>query len=248
MNPRTDLVETRALVTGAARRIGREIAIALARAGARVAVHYRHDAEGAAETARACEAEHGRAALTFAADLATADACLRLVDEVETRLGPLDLLVSNAAIFERTPLGTLDADDFDRHLAVNARSVFVLSLEAGRRMKARGRGAIVNLTDVAAERAWPGYVAYAASKAAVTSLTRGFAKALAPEVRVNAVAPGPILPAAGATEAEQARAVESTLLRRWGAPADVADAVLFLARTPYVTGVVLAVDGGRSIG
>jgi pteridine reductase len=236
----------RALVTGASRRLGRAIALALGRAGARVAVHYRHDAEGARETHRQLDTL-GRAGPVLRADLKDEHACARLVDAATADLGGLDLLVNNASTFERTPLETLAVADFDHHVAANARSVFALSLHAGRRMKAAGQGAIVNVACVSAERPWAAYLPYSASKAAVVNLTRGFARALAPHVRVNAVSPGPILPPAGADAAQGSAAVEATLLRRWGRPEEIGAAVVFLASAAYVTGVVLAVDGGRSI-
>jgi pteridine reductase len=236
----------RALVTGASRRLGRAIAQRLAAEGADVAVHHRGDDAGARATAAAVEAA-GRRAVLVRGDLADAAACERIAREAREALGGLDLLVNNAAVFRRTPLDEMTVEDFDAHLAVNARAVFALSLHAGRRMKSEGGGSIVNLACVSALRPWRGYVPYSASKAAVASLTKGFALALAPEVRVNAVAPGPILPAEGATPAESDRAVRATLLARWGAPSDVASAVVFLATSPYVTGVVLPVDGGRSI-
>lgn len=240
------LAGRRALVTGASDRLGRAMACALAAEGADVAVHYRRSEEGARETAAAVRAAGARAHV-LQADLAEAQACARLVREARDALGGLDVLVNNAALFERTPLETMDVADFDRHMAVNARAVFALSLEAGRAMRAAGGGDVVNLACVSALRPFPGYVAYSASKAAVVGLTRGFARALAPEVRVNAIAPGPILPAAGATPSEAQAAVEATLLRRWGAPEDVAAALLFLLRARYVTGYTLPVDGGRSI-
>lgn len=246
-DPRSALLTGgRALVTGASRRIGRAIAECLARAGMDVAVHYRTDEDGALTTVRALEAV-GRKAVVLRADLADPDACLHLVEEAEERIGPLTLLVNNAGVFYRTPLARMDAEDFDRHMEANARPVYLLSLHAGRRLKARGGGAIVNIADAAGLTPWAGYVPYSASKAAVVSLTLGFAKALAPEVRVNAVAPGPILPSAGAPPEEGERAVASTLLGRYGQPEDVAEAVRFLAASPYVTGVVLPVDGGRTI-
>jgi NAD(P)-dependent dehydrogenase (short-subunit alcohol dehydrogenase family) len=130
---------------------------------------------------------------------------------------------------------------------VNARAVYAVSLVAGRLMKSRGAGAIVNVACSSGIRPWKGFVPYSASKAAAISLTKGFARALAPEVRVNAVAPGPVLRPEGSSPADEERAARATLLGRWGEPADVASAVLFLATTPYLTGVVLAVDGGRSI-
>jgi NAD(P)-dependent dehydrogenase (short-subunit alcohol dehydrogenase family) len=235
-----------ALVTGASRRLGRAIAERLAEAGADVAVHCHRDEEGAARTAANVRAK-GRRAEVLGADLRDAEACTRLVAEAEARLGPLDLLVNNAAVFRRTPLETLDVAAFDEHMAVNARAVHVLSAEAGRRMKARGRGAIVNLACVSGLRPWARFIPYSASKATVINLTRGFALALGPEVRVNAVAPGPILPAEDSTAERDHAAARATLLQRWGTPSDITAAVLFLATASWLTGVVLPVDGGRSI-
>jgi NAD(P)-dependent dehydrogenase (short-subunit alcohol dehydrogenase family) len=237
----------RALVTGSSRRLGRAIALRLGAAGADVAVHYRTDEEGARRTAAEIEALGVRASC-HQADLADPDGCRRLVEEADGALDGLTLLVNNAATFHRTPLDTMDVEDFDHHMDANARSVYLLSLHAGRLFAARRAGAIVNIADVAGLSPWSGYVPYSASKAAVVSLTKGFAKALAPHVRVNAVAPGPVLPPADAEPEQGEAAVARTLLKRWGSPDDVAAAVLFLATASYVTGQVLAVDGGRSVG
>ncbi len=234
------------LVTGGSRRLGRATALRLGDAGADVAVHYRSDKDGARRTVADLE-ERGVRAAAFGADLADAEACATLIETVEADLGPLDVLINNAAMFERTPLATMNIDDFDRHMASNARSVYALSMVAGRRMKERGRGVIVNIADVAGYRPWPGFIPYSASKGAVVNLTGGFARALAPEVRVNAIAPGPMLPPAGESPEQGEKAVANTLLARWGAPSDIADAALFLITASYVTGVVLAVDGGRSL-
>jgi len=236
----------RALVTGASGRLGRALAIALARHGALPVIQYRSDERGAEETVRRLRAV-GVESCALQADLAHPGACAGLVEQTRAYLGGLDLLVNNAAIFGRAPLEDMAAADFDRHMASNARPVYELTLHAGRLMKAEGGGDVLNLADVAALRPWPAYVAYSASKAAVVSLTRGFAKALAPEVRVNAIAPGPVLPPVGADEAQGQAAIEATLLKRWGSPEDVTAAALFLLRAQYVTGCVLCVDGGRSI-
>lgn len=236
----------RALVTGGTRRLGRAIVEGLAAHAFDVAVHYRSDESGAREVLDALRAA-GAEGVALQADLAEPEACGRLVEAAEDALGGLDLLVNNAAIFERTPLDTMNADDFDRHWNANARSVYLLTLDAGRRMKARGRGVVVNIADTAGLRPWPAFIPYSASKAAVVSLTLGFARALAPEVRVNAIAPGPMLPPAGTSPEQGEKAVAGTLLKRWGEPRDIADAVVYLATAPYVTGVVLPVDGGRSL-
>jgi pteridine reductase len=131
-------------------------------------------------------------------------------------------------------------------MALNARPVLVLSRAAAPRLRERA-GAIVNVACTSGLSAWKGYLAYSASKAAVISLTQGFAKALAPEVRVNAVAPGPVLPPDDLEPARRETVAATTLLGRWGAPSDVAEAVVFLAAAPWLTGVVLPVDGGRSV-
>ena len=245
-SPGRPLAGRTALVTGASRRLGLALAVRLAEAGAGVVLHAHGDLAGAQAAARSL-AGRGMRAVALAADLTEEAHCARLVAEAEDALGGLDLLVHNAALFERTPLATFSPADFDRHMALNARPLVTLCAEAGRRMRARGGGAIVNIACTSGLRAWKGYLAYSASKAAVISLTQGFALALAPEVRVNAVAPGPILPPDGWGAEALARVAETTLLKRWGAPTDLTEAVLFLAGAPWLTGVVLPVDGGRSV-
>lgn len=233
-----------ALVTGASRRVGRAIAEALAAAGATLALHAHRSVDDAHALALRLRAAGARVHV-LVADLTDAGACARLVADAQAALGGLDLLVNNAARLEATPLASLDVEAFDRLMAVNARPVFTLSLEAGRRMQERG-GAIVNVACTSALTAWGGFIPYSVSKAAVVSLTQGFARALAPRVRVNAVAPGPVLPPPGLSAQEAQRIADTTLLKRWGDPTDVAAAVLFLATAPWLTGVVLPVDGGRT--
>ncbi len=235
-----------ALVTGASRRIGASIATRLAHDGANVAVHYRSDENGAERTVEAVIRESVRG-VKLRADLSEPGACEELWRRAEDALGPLDVWVNNAAIFIKTPLESLAAEDFERHMRVNAQVVFTSSSIAARRMRPEVDACIVNVADVAGERPWPAYIPYSASKAAVISLTRGFARALAPRVRVNAVSPGPMLPPANEDPAQGEKAVAQTLLKRWGAPEDVASAVALLVRATYLTGVVLSVDGGRSI-
>jgi len=244
--PDRSLAGRRALVTGGSRRLGRAMVLALAKAGADVAVHYRRDEAGAAQTCDEAQS-YGVCAQAVQADLAADGACALLVEKTQGALGGLDLLVNNAAIFEHTPWETLTTEAFDRHMLVNARSVHSLSLAAGKAMLAHGAGDIVNLACVSAFRPYPGYGPYSASKAAVVSLTKGFATLLAPTVRVNAIAPGPVLPPTDGEPAQGERAIEATLLKRWGHPDDIAAALLFLLRARYVTGYTLPVDGGRSI-
>jgi pteridine reductase len=235
-----------ALVTGGAVRVGASIARALAEAGASVAVHVRSSRREGAALARSLRGR-GRKSAVLEADLADPVACAGLVPDCVEALGRLDVLVNNAGAFEPTDPSSADAAAFDRLMAVNARAPYVLSAEAGRWMKAHGGGAIVNVACASVFSPWPGYLPYSASKAALASLTVGFAKALAPRVRVNAVAPGPILPAEGAPASRGRKAVAATLLKRWGDPKDVAAAVVYLATAPFVTGTILPVDGGRHV-
>ncbi len=235
-----------ALVTGGAQRIGRALALALGSRGARVAVHYNTSrAEAAAVVAEVRGA--GGVAEAFAANLANGDAVVALARQVEAALGPVDVLINNASVFHPTPLATLDEHAWDENLAVNAKAPFLLSLHLGRAMLDRGAGKIVNLGDASADRAWAEYLPYAASKAALAALTRGFAKALAPAVQVNAVAPGPILPPRGATAEEVAQLLARTPARRFGGPEEIVAAVLYLLERDFVTGTTLVVDGGRSL-
>ena len=225
---------------------------ALASWGYDIALHYRNDLAGAEATA-ALAAEQGARTHCVQADLGDARACEDLVAQAEQRVGPVDVLVNNAAIFERAGWLTMGTEDFDRHMQVNARTVYLLSLAAGRRMRKRHQahpdyqGLIVNMACVGARHPYIGYIGYSASKAAVVNMTRGFARMLGSAARVNAIAPGPILPAAGHSDAEHEAAVEMTLLKRWGSVEEIAAALGLFVRARYLTGVVLHVDGGRSL-
>jgi len=236
-----------ALVTGAGRRLGRAIAEGLAARGARVAVHYGRSAADAASVAASIRAKGGDAEV-FGADLTDAAAIERLAGAVSEYFGPVDILVNNAAVFYRTPLPALSEREWDETFGVNLRAPFLLSLRLGREMRARGIGKIVNIGDGGASRPYRDHLPYGVSKAGVTALTQGLAKALAPEVQVNCVAPGPILPVAGTTAEEQVRILERTPLGRFGSPEDVVAAVLFLIEgSDFVTGTTVVVDGGRAL-
>lgn len=233
-----------ALVTGAGHRVGRAIAVALGARGMRVAVHYRGSADGARETVRLVEAAGG-AGEAFAADLSTPDAPAALVAEVHARFGALDLLVNSAAVMERTPIGETSVAQWDAMFALNLRAPF-FAAQAAAAVMPEG-GAIVNIADLAAFETWPAYVPHGITKAGVVQMTRALARALAPRLRVNAVAPGAVLlpPDWGAESA--ARLVETTPLRRLGTADDVAEAVVYLASADYVTGETIVVDGGRHV-
>src|SRR5712691_5300732 len=230
----------RALVTGAAARLGRAIALELGRAGARVAVHYRSSRAQAEETAK----ELGGAPLVEGDQ--TRDAA-RIVAESAAALGGLDLLVCSAAQFEKAPAESLSRERFEAMLAANLTGPFLLMQAALPHLRA-ARGSIVNLVDLCGTaQVWKGYAHYAAAKAGLAALTRLLALEWAPEVRVNAVAPGSVLFPEALPEEERERLVRRIPLGRPGAPEDVARTVLFLAGSPFITGQVLAVDGGRSV-
>jgi pteridine reductase len=232
-----------ALVTGAGQRVGQAIALALGAEGMRVAVHHHASSDGARKTASALRGL-GAESATFAADLHDPATPERLIADVVKRFGGIDLLVNSAAVMQRVALAAVTARDWDETFAINTRAPFFLSLAAARAMGERG-GAIVNVADHLAHESWPMLVPHAVSKSALEAVTRQLAVQLAPHVRVNAVAPGAVLAPDGWPAAARRKFEEETPLRRLGSPDDVAQAVLYLASAPYVTGHVLFVDGGR---
>jgi pteridine reductase len=237
------------LVTGAARRVGAVIAAAFHAAGARVAIHYRSSkADADAQVARlnAARADSARA---FRADLADAAACDTLVTEVVRAFGRLDVLVNNASTFYATPVGTITPDQFDDLIGSNLRAPLFLSQAAAPAL-AKHEGLILNIGDIHGLRPLGGHAVYCAAKAGLLMLTRSLARELGPAVRVNAIAPGPVMwPEHGVDEALRERIVARTALKRAGSADDVAKAALFFATgAPFVTGQVLAVDGGRLVG
>jgi pteridine reductase len=237
-----------ALVTGGGVRVGRAIAETLGRAGASVAVHYHRSEQGAAEAVAAIGAE-GNRAQAFAADLNQSAQAEALVAQVERALGPVRVLINSAALFHRSTLVDTTDEVLDQLWAVNTRGPYRLTRAVVRRM-GEGGGEIVNVVDVGgAVIPWANYSAYCMTKAALAALTRCWALELAPRVRVNAVAPGTVLPPVSMTPAELDLSRQRIPQRRLGSPDDVAQAVLFLVTGPaYVTGQILAVDGGRSLG
>jgi pteridine reductase len=237
------------LITGGAKRVGAAIARRLHAAGANLMLHYHSAKAESVELQRALNAERANSAATVQANLLNAAELPELVRTTVTRFGRLDVLVNNASTFYATPIGEIKLTDWDDLVGTNLKAPLFLAQAAAPHLKAAG-GSIVNITDIHAERPLKSYVIYNVAKAGLAGLTRTLARELGPEIRVNAVAPGPVLwPDDGSfDELARQRVISSTLLKRAGEPDDVAAAVYFLvAEAPYVTGQVIAVDGGRSV-
>ncbi len=234
-----------ALVTGAAKRIGREIALGLAGRGCHVAITYRSSRKEAAATAAAIRRK-GVRAMAVEADLLDGDQVRQAVRSVESRFGRIDILVNNASSFYPTPWATVTDAQWEELIGSNLSGPWRFAQAVAPGMKRRRAGKIVNIADAAAFSPWPTYLPYCAAKGGLVTLTWGLAKALAPEIQVNAIAPGPILMPKEIKAAERKRAIKKTLLKRTGDPKDIVAAVLFLLEgSDFVTGVVLPVDGGR---
>ena len=244
-----DLNGKTALVTGAAKRVGRSIALSLARAGADVIVHYNRSEDDARATA-ATIADIGRRAELIAANLARPEQIEAMFARIAEMLGdsnrPLSVLVNNASVYHRTPIASLTADEWDREMAVNARGAALCIRHAILLMPPGA--AIVNITDISAEDPRADLPAYCASKAALLALTKSAAKALAPDIRVNAVAPGAIVWEEDIPEAEVQRVLARVPMKRTGRPEDIAAAVIFLCQNEYITAQTLRVDGGWHMG
>jgi len=237
------------LITGAARRVGAEIVRTLHAAGARVAIHYRSSVGDAAALAAELNAVRADSAAAFKADLLDVATLPALVAAVVARFGRLDGLVNNASSFFPTKVGAVDTAAWDDLIGSNLKAPLFLSQAAAPHLQAAG-GCIVNITDIHAERPLKGFPVYCAAKGGLLNLTRSLAIELAPAVRVNAVAPGPIEwpdDEVSFPPAERTAIVEHTLLKRVGQPSDIARTVKFLVfDAPYITGQVINVDGGRT--
>jgi len=238
-----------ALITGAARRVGATIARALHEAGASVLLHYRSSGDDAARLEAELNAVRPGSAATAECDLLQIEQLPGLAAEATRAFGGLDILVNNASTFYPTPIGDISEIDWDDLIGTNLKAPLFLSQAAAPLLHSR-QGLIINLADIHGTRPLRRYPVYSLAKAGVIMLTKCLARELGPHVRVNAVAPGPVMwPEGGLDEALRARIIAGTALKRAGSARDVARACLFFAtEAPYVTGQVLAVDGGRSIG
>lgn len=238
-----------ALVTGAARRVGAEIARTLHGAGWNVAISYRRSAADAEALCAELEARRAGSALAVKADLSDTPRLPELVSAVTSRFGRLDVLVNNASSFYPTPLGQITEEAWTDLVTSNLKAPVFLAQAAAPALRA-SRGVLINMVDIHARKPLRHHIVYCAAKAGLAMATMALARELGPEVRVNGIAPGPVMwPETGMTDALKRQIVENTALKRPGSPADVAGLVLFLVRdATYVTGQIIAVDGGRSVG
>ena len=238
-----------ALVTGAARRIGAVVASTLHEAGANVVIHYHHSAADAEHLAAELNGRRAGSAFTASADVREVTELERMAKQVLGRTGRLDVLVNNASNFYPTPLGTVTEEHWHDLMGTNLKAPVFLSQAVLPALRAAS-GVIINIVDVHSQRPLRDHVVYGAAKAGLAMLTRSLAKDLGPHVRVNGVSPGAIMwPEEGMSDQLRAAIIRQTALKRSGTPEDIAAAVLFLVRdAPYVTGQIIAVDGGRSVG
>src|SRR5215831_773678 len=229
-----------ALITGSAKRIGKEIATELSRRGARIAVHYKSSRADAEKVAGPRDA-------IFQADLTDNRAIGKMLQAIESHFGGVDVLVNSASVFSPASADDAKPEQWDSQMNTNAKAPFFIAQHAARLMRARGAGKIINIADVAGEVIWPSYLPYSVSKAALIAMNRGLAKAYAPDIQVNAIAPGPVLFPDYYTEEQKQLAIERTLLKRAGSPRDIVNAVVFFIKNDSITGEVIHVDGGRHI-
>lgn len=238
-----------ALVTGAAKRLGAAIARGLHADGANVAIHFHHSAAAAERLRDEFNALRANSAITIGGDLLDTAHLREIVERTVTAFGRLDVLVNNASSFYPTPLGTISVPQWNDLIGTNLQAPLFLSQAAAPHLH-QAQGLIVNMIDIHAQRPLPAHPVYSIAKAGLAMLTRSLARELGPHIRVNGIAPGPILwPEAGMDADLQQEIIAKTQLKRTGSPDDIVRAVLFFAKeAPYVTGQILAVDGGRSIG
>jgi pteridine reductase len=235
-----------ALVTGSAHRVGRQLALSLASEGCDLVVHYNQSKKEAEATKDEIYKIGGRA-IPIQANLGSYEGVKRLFDEVDRQFGQLDILVNSAAILQPVDLLDVSQTEWDKTMDLNLKGAFFCLQFAAQRMKVRGSGAIVNISDIIGHKAWAKFPVHSVSKAALEMITRVAAIALAPEIRVNAIAPGLILKPSDLDESRWKSLSSKTSLKRSGTPNDLSDALLFLLKNDYVTGEILVLDGGLSL-
>ncbi len=242
-----DLKNKTALVTGCAVRLGRAISLELSSAGCAIIGHYHSSREEALSLKREVTGNGGQIEL-LPADLSDAEERQAFILKVQALPREPDILVNSAAIFFPTPLASASEEEWERLMDINLKPLFFLARTFGLQMKKRGAGRIINIGDTAWRAPWADYIPYLITKGGVNTLTRGLARALAPNVLVNCINPGPVLMPGDYSPAQIEKALERTLLQREGSAEDIARAVRFLAEADYITGASIPVDGGRHIG
>jgi pteridine reductase len=235
-----------AIVTGGARRAGKAIALALARAGARVIITFKASAEAAELTVAEIERSGGQAA-ALPCDQRDPGAIDRLFERLRQEVDRLDILVNSAAIMERKPALEITLEDWSRVMDTNLRGPFFMTQRAAQWMLAAGGGVIVNIADLSALDPWPSYLTHTISKSGLVAMTQAWALALAPSIRVNAVAPGLVLKPEGWSDEHWAKLIAALPLQRGGTADDMAEAVLYCVRSEFMTGHTIVIDGGRSL-
>ncbi len=242
-----DLKNKIVLITGGAVRIGRAISLELSKAGATIFCQYYSSSEVAQSLKTEIEKSGGNIHI-FQSDLSKKDGIKQTIDEVIRVFGRVDILVNNAALFFKTPLGKVSEKDWDTLHNLNLKSPFFLAQAVSQYMLKQKSGKIINIADAGAETPFPAYLPYSISKAGIINMTKGLAKALAPNIQVNCISPGPVLFPDNYSEEERKFSIEQTLLKREGSAEDIAKTVRFLLEgSDYITGAVIPVDGGRQV-
>lgn len=236
-----------ALITGGAVRVGKAITLALAQAGANVVINYNSSSTAAEQTVAEARAL-GVEALAVQANIAEHEQVEAMVAAATAKFGGVDILVNNASLWQSTPFPMKNLDNWHRVTGILINGSFYCANAVAPHMLAQGEGAIVNIIDLSAWEPWPYFMAHSVGKSALLALTRQLALELAPAVRVNAVAPGPVIPPTDYNAEKIAQTAHRTLLDRWGSGEDVAEAVMYFVRAKYVTAETLAVDGGERFG
>ena len=235
------------LITGGAIRIGRAITLELIKCGANVFCHYNSSNAEAQSLQKEVSRLEGNLYL-IQADLSKLNNSVDLIDKVFHKKGRIDILINNAAIFFKTPLGTVTEEDWDKLFSINLKVPFFMAQKVGLIMKKQGFGKIINIGDTSGLNLWPGYLPYSLTKGGIISMTKGLAKALAPEVLVNCVNPGPVMVPDYYNEKDIKKAIDKTLLKKAGSANDIVQTIKYLIEgTDYITGSIINVDGGRNL-
>jgi NAD(P)-dependent dehydrogenase (short-subunit alcohol dehydrogenase family) len=234
------------VITGAAMRVGREVALYLSERGANIIFSYYLDSEPWQETKTAIETNGGQC-LAMQVEVRDEQQVQNLMDAAVEQFGRIDVLINNASVWLKTPFMDIKSSEWDLSMDINLKGPFLCSQAAARHMLAQGRGVIINITDLSAFQVWPGYAHHAASKAGLVALTKSMAAELAPAVRVNAIAPGTVLLPPNASPEKVQWAVDKSLLKKVGTPQDVGMMAAFLIENDFATGSVYFIDGGRSL-